>query len=113
MEWEAVEQLLLKGLIHHPVRRDWETTLTQVRADREHLKTWLVSRKATQTTMAHNLYVPPTTTEIQAITGKIGYTIDKDLSARDSAGAPTSTTDACARSSRIFSACGARFASRT
>ena len=35
MEWEAVEQLLLKGLIHHPVRRDWETTLTQVRADRE------------------------------------------------------------------------------
>ena len=55
MEWEAVEQLLLKGLIHHPVRRDWETTLTQVRADREHLKAWLVSRKATQTTMVHNL----------------------------------------------------------
>ena len=85
MEWEAVEGLLLKGLIHHPVRRDWETTLThrcEVRADREHLKTWLVSRKATQTTMVHSLYVPPTTTEINAITGKIGYTIDKDLSAR-------------------------------
>ena len=90
MEWEAVEQLLLKGLIHHPVRRDWETTLAQVRADREHLKTWLVSRKATQTTMVHNLYVPPTTPEIGAITGKIGYTTDKDLTARDSAGAPTS-----------------------
>ena len=88
MEWEAVEQLLLKGLIHHPIRRDWETTLTQVRADRENLKTWLVSRKATQTTMVHNLYAPPTSDEIHAITGKAGFAIDKDLSATNNGGAP-------------------------
>ena len=72
MEWEAVERLLLQGLTHHPVRRDMVTTLTLVRSDRENLKTWLVSRKATQTTLVHNLYVPPTTAEISAITGKIG-----------------------------------------